>query len=374
MSESRTITLKQLPKYAKSHFKRKRPFMIWSGPGIGKSDTIAAITETYPNSLLVDIRLPLWEPTDIKGIPYYNANENAMVWAHPIELPSRELAAQYDTIVLFLDELNGAAPSVQMAAYQLILNRKVGTYELPDNVVVCAAGNRDGDKGVTFRMPKPLANRLLHYEIRVDFESWFDWAVNTNQHPDVVGFLAQNKQDLFKFDPNSADRSFQTPRSWSFVSEIAYDADEFNFSPVEATDMFAAAVGEGTAIKFVAHRKISGSLPSPEDILAGRVKNLKTEEVSALYSLAMSLCYEMKIRYDSIGKTFNGKEYDNKNFKEHTENLLTFIHEEFGPEMTIMTLRVLLTNYKVRLGGLKDTKAGAKLMADYADMIIDTTS
>ena len=87
----------------------------------------------------------------------------------PNELPSEEFAAQFDHITLFLDEMNSAAPSVQAAAYQLILNRKVGQYKLPDNVSVVAAGNREADKGVTYRMPAPLANRFIHLELAVNF-------------------------------------------------------------------------------------------------------------------------------------------------------------------------------------------------------------
>ena len=134
-------------------FKKKRPVFLWGPPGIGKSDIVKQITESFTNSYLIDIRLSLWEPTDIKGIPYFDSNSGTMTWGAPSELPDAEMASKYDTIVLFLDEMNSAAPAVQAAAYQLILNRKVGTYTLPDNVIIVAAGNREADKGVTSRMP-----------------------------------------------------------------------------------------------------------------------------------------------------------------------------------------------------------------------------
>ena len=87
-------------------FKKKRPIFMWGPPGIGKSDIIRQITDSYSNSYLIDIRLSLWEPTDIKGIPYYSANDNVMAWAPPQELPTAEMAKKYKTIVLFLDEMN----------------------------------------------------------------------------------------------------------------------------------------------------------------------------------------------------------------------------------------------------------------------------
>ena len=144
------------------------------------------------------------------------------------ELPNAELAKKHKHIILFLDEMNSAAPAVQAAAYQLILNRKVGQYTLPDNVLIVAAGNREADKGVTYRMPAPLANRFVHLELRVDFDDWFAWAVapQNNIHSDVVGYLTFAKKDLYDFDPKSPSRSFATPRSWSFVSELLEDDDD----------------------------------------------------------------------------------------------------------------------------------------------------
>jgi MoxR-like ATPase len=122
-----------------------------------------------------------------------------MSWAPPVELPDAELAKKHKKIILFLDEMNSAAPAVQAAAYQLILNRKVGTYTLPSNVMIVAAGNRETDKGVTYRMPAPLANRFVHLEMRVDFEDWLIWATENKIHSDVVGYLTFAKQDLYDF-------------------------------------------------------------------------------------------------------------------------------------------------------------------------------
>jgi MoxR-like ATPase len=147
------------------------------------------------------------EPTDIRGIPFYNKEIGKMDWAEPVDLPTEEFAKDYPIVVLFLDEMNSAAPSVQAAAYQLILNRRIGKYKLPENVVLVAAGNRESDKGVTYRMPTPLANRFIHQEMKVDFTSYQEWAVNHNIHKDVVGYLSFAKQDLYDFDPKSASRA-----------------------------------------------------------------------------------------------------------------------------------------------------------------------
>ena len=126
-------------------------------------------------------------------------------------MPTQELADQFECIVLFLDEMNQAPQSVQAAAYQLILNRRLGTYTLPDNVLIVAAGNRESDRGVAYRMPSPLANRFVHLEMGVDFDDWQVWALENKIHSDVVGYLTSNKMDLFNFDPKTASRAFATP-------------------------------------------------------------------------------------------------------------------------------------------------------------------
>ena len=258
----RTVTPNSAKKSIVRAFKKKRPLFIWGPPGIGKSDIVHQIGDSM-DAHVIDIRLSLWEPTDIKGIPYFDPNQNKMVWGAPSELPDAEMAAQHKYIILFLDEMNSAAPAVQAAAYQLILNRKVGQYTLPDNVLIVAAGNREADKGVTYRMPAPLANRFVHLELAVNFDDWFQWAVANKVHRDVVGYLTFSKKDLYDFDPKSPSRSFATPRSWSFVSELLEDDDDDNTT----TDLVSGAVGEGLAVKFMAHRKVSATMSTPSGSL-----------------------------------------------------------------------------------------------------------
>ncbi len=330
---TRTVSPNKAKNSINHAIKKKRPIFLWGPPGIGKSDIVGQITNSLSKSRLIDIRLSLWDPTDIKGMPYYSANDNTMKWAPPVELPSEEFAAQFDNIVLFLDEMNSAAPAVQSAAYQLILNRRVGTYKLPDNVLIIAAGNRDADKGVTYRMPAPLANRFVHLELTVDFSDWFDWAVQNKIHKDVVGFLNFSKKDLYDFDPKSSSRSFATPRSWSFVSELL--DDELDESTT--TDLVAGTVGEGLAVKFMAHRKVASKMPNPSDILDGKVKELKTKEISATYSLTVSLCYELKEASDKGDKKFDDK----------VNNFLRFSMDNFETELVVMGIKLALTQYSL---------------------------
>jgi hypothetical protein len=333
MSDTRTVNSVQARKSLLKAFKVQRPLFLWGPPGIGKSELVEGITREL-NGLMIDMRLGQMEPTDIRGIPFYNKDKGVMDWAPPVELPDEETASQYPIVVLFMDELNSAPPSVQSAAYQLILNRRIGKYHLPKNVVMVAAGNRESDKGVTYRMPTPLANRFLHQEMKVDFASYQEWAVKNKIHKDVVGYLSFAKQDLYDFDAKSASRAFATPRTWTFVSQLLDDDDGDTDT---LTNLIAGTVGEGLAVKFMAHRKVSSKMPNPADVLAGKVKDLNVKEVSAMYSLVISMCYELK---DAVEK-----KVEDKKFHEMADNFLGFMMKNFETELTVMGARIALTTY-----------------------------
>ena len=329
ISTSRTVSPNEAKRSIRKCIKVKRPVFMWGPPGIGKSDIVKQIGDEQGRDV-IDVRLSLWEPTDIKGIPYFNPEQHTMTWAPPAELPTDPES----TAILFLDELNSAAPATQAAAYQLILNRRVGTYVLPKGVSIVAAGNREADKGVTYRMPAPLANRFLHIELRHDFEDWLNWATANRIHEQVVGYLGFAKQDLYDFDPKSASRAFATPRSWSFVSDLLTDDD---LDEGTLTDLVAGAIGEGLAVKFMAHRKVAKQMPNPTDILAGKVGKCNIKEISAMYSLSISLCYELQ---EADRKKV-------KNWDEMADYFFRFVMDNFPTELVVMAAKVALTNYRL---------------------------
>ena len=307
----------------------KQPLMFWGPPGIGKSEVVAQVAKELGRDL-IDIRLPNWEPTDMKGIPFYNPQSNLMEWGPPSELPQDPNS----NAVVFLDEINGADENVQGAAYQLILNRRIGQYVLPENVVVIAAGNRDGDGGVTYRMPKPLANRFMHIEGAADFDSWKSWAVRNNIHADVVGYLETNKQDLFDFNTKSSSSAFATPRSWSFVSKIL---DGKLAKDIEK-HLVVGSVGEGVGLKFNAFRKLSVKLPKPIDVLKGVAKDLpEGTEVSAMYALSTSLCYELKLEANKGTPELNTM----------LENFLDYSMRNFKTEIVVTGVRSAIREHEV---------------------------
>ena len=337
-SDNLTLTAGQVRESVLAAFRVKRPVFLWGPPGIGKSDVVSQITAEL-GGFMIDLRMAQMEPTAIRGIPYFNKELGMMDWAPPIDLPTQELADKYPVIVLFLDEMNSASPSVQAAGYQLILNRRVGKYKLPDNVVIIAAGNRESDKGVTYRMPMPLANRFVHLEMRPDFATWQVWALNAGINADVVGYLSFAKQDMYDFDAKSSSRAFATPRTWCFVSDLLKD-------PGNSTDtqfnLVSGAVGDGLAVKFMAHRRIAGSLPNPADILSGKVTELKVKEISAMYSLTISMCYELKDALDN-------KRVNSKEFHEMAFNFFEYMMNNFETELVVMGAKIALKTYDLKI-------------------------
>jgi hypothetical protein len=237
--------------------------MLWGPPGIGKSAAVKQIAqEKYWG--LVDLRLLLLNPVDLRGVPVPNREKHRADWLPAGFLPDADRDGREG--ILFLDEINAAPPAVQAAAYQLVLDRRCGEYVLPPGWRVVAAGNRTTDRGVINRMPAPLANRLIHFEVECDLEDWKMWALTAGVHQLVVSFLNFRPNLLYVF-PNATEevRAFPSPRTWEFVSRLLP-----LFSSIDAAyPAIAGAVGEGAAVEFVAFAQAAQNLPDIEAILNG---------------------------------------------------------------------------------------------------------
>lgn len=303
----------------------KRPVMIWGPPGVGKSDVIRQIAE-MTGKIVFDIRLALLDPTDLRGIPYYDPNLNTAEWAKPGMLPTPEDGP----CILFLDEINGGLPGTQAASYQLVLDRRIGNYFLPDDCDIIAAGNRESDRGVVYKMPTPLLNRFTHIDFDHNTDDWLRWASKNRVRSDVMGFIKQFEGSLNCFDPTlKNNRGFCTSRSWTAFSQIldeCYDNDV----PDEIThDLGAGTIGSGKAIEFFNYRKNYLYLPDPMDILDGSVKSLPTKaknEISVHYGLIISLVSKLDSLTDDI------------NINTYMNNFMMFLDNNLQEEFVIFGL------------------------------------
>ena len=256
---------------------QKVPTFLWGAPGIGKSSIVKEIA-TKQNIGFIDLRLALMDPTDLKGIPFYDKEEHSALWAPPAFLP-REGEG-----ILFLDELNSAPPSVQASAYQLILDRKIGEYSLPDGWAIIAAGNREGDRGVTYRMPAPLANRFVHFEMEVSVDDWRDWAYTKGVDSKIIAYISYKNEHLFTFDSKSESKSFATPRSWEYVDSILKSGldDSLILSAI------SGAIGKDVAVGFLSFVKVMDKMPNLDAILDAS-DFVYSDEVDVLYALSAGL-------------------------------------------------------------------------------------
>jgi hypothetical protein len=256
---------------------QKVPTFLWGAPGIGKSSIVRQIADEKKIGF-IDLRLALMDPTDLKGIPFYDKESHTALWAPPAFLPKKGEG------ILFLDELNAAPPSVQSSAYQLILDRKIGEYELPVGWAIVAAGNRDGDRGVTYRMPSPLANRFVHFEMEVDVNDWRLWAYKKGLDSRIISYVSFKNEHLFTFDPKSDAKSFATPRSWEYVDSVLKSAIEKEL----LLDVLSGAVGGEVAVGFLSFAKVMDKLPDIKGILETGEGDY-SDEVDVLYALSSGL-------------------------------------------------------------------------------------
>ena len=282
--------------------------MLWGPPGVGKSQAVRQIgkrikTQTGKRVHITDVRLLLFNPIDLRGIPTSNADKTLAVWLKPQIFQMDES----DNIVniLFLDEISAAPQSVQAAAYQITLDRVIGEHKLPENCIVIAAGNRTTDKSVAFKMPKALANRLMHIEVEGSFKSWKQWAIQSGINAKVVGFLSFRRERLMSFDSSTDDLAFATPRSWEMVSNI------LNYVESDVDNVYslvAGIVGCGAALEFRTWSKVYNELPDIEEIFDGKQPKIPTR-TDAMYALCSSMTAYAREHKDDIHRIANSIRY-----------------------------------------------------------------
>ena len=277
--------------YASTREGHHTPVMLWGPPGVGKSQMVAQVAERH-HAPLIDIRLSQMEPSDLRGIPF--RSEDEVVWAVPAMLPSVKRHGEEG--ILFLDEITSAPPSVSAAAYQLILDRKLGEYEVPDGWAIIAAGNRQGDRGVTYSMPAPLANRFSHYEVEVNMDDWVAWAYANNIDERIIAFLRFRQDLLFDFDPSHNPIAFPSPRSWEFAHRGLQKFDEHHEL---LTGALQACVGNAAGIELRAFIESLDQMPDLDAIINGE-DIPAPKEIDLQYAVATAL----------VGRAIRAKETD----------------------------------------------------------------
>ena len=256
------------------------PVMLWGPPGVGKSQMVAQVAARH-GMPVIDVRLSQMEPSDLRGIPF--RVDSRVEWAVPSMLPNADRHGTQG--ILFLDEITSVPPSVSAAAYQLILDRRLGAYTVPDGWAIFAAGNRQGDRGVTYTMPAPLANRFSHFDVDVNLDDWVAWAYANAIDDRLIAFLRFRPELLFEFDPAHNPVAFPSPRSWEFAHRALH-----KFGDVQEllTGALQACVGPAAGIELSAFVENLDKLPDIDAIIRGE-KVRVPRETDLQYAVAAAL-------------------------------------------------------------------------------------
>ena len=261
--------------------------MLWGAPGVGKSESVKLAAEMIEKQTgkrvnVTDVRLQIYNPADLHGIPVADAGRQFAIWLRPKIFRMDDSSDIVN--VLFLDELTSAPQQVQAAAYQITLDRMVGEHRLPDNCVVIAASNRVTDRSVSFKMPKALANRLCHIEIEADHEAWLQWARRSGIDPIVVGFIDHRPEYLMKFAGVTDELAFPTPRSWETAAKYV----KLYGSVDAAMPFIVGSVGTEAAYALKTWADVWHLLPSMNDVFHGRQVSYPTRP-DVLYALVSAM-------------------------------------------------------------------------------------
>lgn len=319
------------------------PVMLWGPPGVGKSQMVAQIAARH-GARVIDIRLSQMEPSDLRGIPF--RVDGRVEWAIPSLLPDVERHGQAG--VLFLDEITSAPPAVSAAAYQLILDRRLGDYQVPSHWAIFAAGNRQGDRGVTYSMPAPLANRFSHFEVETHLDDWVSWAYANGIDERVIAFLRFRPELLFDFDPAHNPVAFPSPRSWEFAHR---GLRKFSDHPDLLQGTLQACVGPAAGVELTAFVDSLDQMPDLDAIIAGEAVQVP-KAIDLQYAVAAAL----------VGRAIRAREGDD--WARVVGNILTYARRFPQREMGVMLVSDL---HRAIGGSLFEVPA----FADWAQAVAD---
>lgn len=260
------------------------PLLIHGSPGLGKSSVVRTVCEQRGIEF-IDVRLAQMEPCDIKGLPVPDKENHVMEWFINGSWPRNPKGKG----IIFLDEITASDRSVQVAAYELVLDRRLGKlYSVPPGYLIVAAGNTSTDRAVATAMSSALANRFMHVEIKDDQESWLVWARGNNIHPAVTGFITFKPSMLFNMDNENLERGWPSPRSWERVSEMCHICKNDKL----LRKMVFGLVGNRAGVEFMAFYKLNAKFANILDIMRNPdAKIVIPEQADQTYAMVSAMLY-----------------------------------------------------------------------------------
>lgn len=268
-----------------------RPLLLWGSPGVGKSQLVEQYTKKHGYDL-IDLRLSQLDPVDLRGCPKIDLEALLTRWCPPDFLP------QSGRGILFLDEITSASQGTQAAAYQLVLDRRLGNYVVPSEWRIIGASNYMTDRAIVNQMATALRTRFTSIDVTTHSEDWCRWAMHNEIADEVIGFIRFRPEMLNEFEPRVASpnetqraaavrdsRSIATQRSWHALS------DEFRVGiPKEIElELFTGNVGAVAGAEFNAYLTNMRNMPNLDVILLNPSNARVPTEPSTKYAVSVGL-------------------------------------------------------------------------------------
>ena len=255
--------------------------MLHGSPAIGKSAIVQQVANEY-GLKLIDLRLAQCDPTDLAGFPTITGEKASYMPMDTFPIEGDVIPKGYNGWLLFLDELNSAAPAIQSAAYKVILDRMVGNHKLHKNVAIVAAGNLESDNAIVQPMSTALQSRMAHLELVVDAKEWVDWASSNGVDHRITSYINFRPDALYTFSPDHTDKTYASPRTWEFANRVLQVAEA---GSSEALPMLSGTISEGVAREFLGFCKIHMNLPKMAEIIANPTGIKVPDEPSILFAM-----------------------------------------------------------------------------------------
>lgn len=291
-----SITVDTFTKIVEMQFKEGnfRPIFGLGKGGIGKTESIMELAKEKLKIGYIDIRLLLYSETDLKGIPYPSVDHKRTIWLQNDILPTAERDGEKG--ILVFDEITSCSRSVRTAAYQLLNERRLGEYVLPDGWMIVCLGNGEEDGGDYQGMEGNFVNRCSVFNVVPDVEAWKMWAHNHNVNPLVTGYVSWKPADLHSYNPDSeTEIAFASPRSWTAVSNIL-NVNEFSVDDTVMCARIQSNLGTRVGQQFIAFCKFKDKTVDPNRIICNGEKPV-IEQQEVLYITISSV---VKIVGDQI--------------------------------------------------------------------------
>ena len=293
--------------------------MQWGAPGVGKSQAvqqwnadkvleyqkrIAAGEKVKPwNPDVCDVRLSMKEPVDLVGVPIPTKNEKgemATVWAIPSIWPRDN--GEFSGGVIHLDEMNQGQAAILNAAFQLIQDRALGEYKVPEGYLIIGSSNPAAFNNTVTEFSGPLSNRFSHFNVKANFESWMNHRLNHGGNLDVMTFLKTQGEGML-YDTVAIENRFGdkadclytdiiiTPRSWEVVERVLAlpngTKETGGFTMEEKQSYCTGRLGLGMTSRFFAWLKDKAKYQDWHEILVDG-KDFKSESVDQFWAVQLA--------------------------------------------------------------------------------------